>query len=76
LKVFYEIEGGRFTNAEALLRPMINDDNVELASKAAYNLSVVYEAQGNNTAAKDMAELSLKKKYNKYAEKQLAMLTQ
>jgi hypothetical protein len=38
-----------------------------MASKAAYNLAVVYEAQGDIDIAIDMAQLSLDKNKNRFA---------
>ncbi|RKR80246.1 hypothetical protein BDD43_0342 [Mucilaginibacter gracilis] len=68
------IQARYFERADSILKPMINDKNTRLASKAAYNLSVVYEAMGNTAAARDMATLSLNRNDNWYARAELNAL--
>lgn len=58
---------GNFNKADSLLQPMVKHANNQIASKAAYNLAVVYEAIGDIDAAIDMAQLSITKFDNKYA---------
>jgi hypothetical protein len=50
---------GHYDEACNLLKPLLESENVKLASKAAYDLAVVYEAQGNVDGAMDMARQSL-----------------
>lgn len=66
------IKANQLTKADSLLKPLIDHVNVEIAYKAAYNMAVVYEMDGNIDDAKDMAELSIKKKPNQFAQ---ALLT-
>lgn len=69
-----EILSGHFDKAYNLLKPVLDDKDPKLASKAAYNLAVVYEAQGDFDIAMNMAQLSLDKNKNQYAEGLLADL--
>ena len=43
----HEILAGNFNKADSLLTPLLKDTSKTIASKAAYNLSVVYEAEGD-----------------------------
>jgi hypothetical protein len=62
-----EILAGNFDKADSLLVPFLKDISLHVVSKAAYNLAVVYEAEGNIDAAINMAQLSLDKYPNEYA---------
>jgi tetratricopeptide (TPR) repeat protein len=62
-----EILTGHFDKAYNLLKPLLDDKDPKLASKAAYNLAVVYEAQGDFDIATNMAQLSLDKNRNQFA---------
>lgn len=62
-----EILAGRFDKAYELLKPFLDGKDARLASKAAYNLAVVYEEQGDLDIAMDMAQLSIDKSQNGYA---------
>ena len=62
-----EIVAHNFEKADSLLQPFLQDKNIERASKAAYNLSVVYEAEGNIGAAINAAQQSSDWFYNEYA---------
>jgi tetratricopeptide (TPR) repeat protein len=62
-----EIMAGNFDKAILLLEPHLKDNDVKLASKAAYNLAVIYESQGNIDKAIELAQLSLNKDNNPYA---------
>jgi tetratricopeptide (TPR) repeat protein len=62
-----EIRSNNFSKADSLLKPLIQSQDKRLAAKAAYNLAVVYEAQGNIKAAIAMAQTSLDKNDNNKA---------
>ncbi|HEY2582065.1 MAG TPA: DUF6340 family protein [Mucilaginibacter sp.] len=62
-----EILAGRFDKAYELLKPFLDGKDSRLASKAAYNLAVIYEEQGDFDIAMDMAKLSIDKNQNGYA---------
>jgi len=62
-----EILAGNFDKAHNLSEPLLRDRDRVTASKAAYNLAVVYEAQGDIDLAINMAQLSLDKYKNGYA---------
>jgi hypothetical protein len=62
-----QIQSGRFDRAYEILNPLIDSADVQLASKAAYNLAVVYEAQGDIKAALDLARQSNQKEDNVFA---------
>ncbi|HVW98275.1 MAG TPA: DUF6340 family protein [Mucilaginibacter sp.] len=62
-----EILAGNFNKADSLLQPFLQDPKAETASKAAYNLAVVYEAEGDIGAAIDMAQESSDKYVNQFA---------
>ncbi len=69
-----EIKRGRLDKAFNILNPLIDGADVKLASKAAYNLAVVYEAQGDIEEALNTVKLSNNKKRNDYAMALLAAL--
>lgn len=56
-----------FENAEKLLDTIVKSPEPEKASKAAYNLAVVYEAEGDIEDAISLAQLSIDKMKNEYA---------
>jgi len=62
-----EILAGNFDKADSLLTPYLKDISLRVVSKAAYNLSVVYEAEGDINAAINMAHMSYDKFPNDYA---------
>lgn len=62
-----QIQAGRFDMAYKILNPLIDSADVQLASKAAYNLAVVYEAQGDIEAALELARQSNQKQDNVFA---------
>ncbi|MBW4888840.1 hypothetical protein KXQ82_03910 [Mucilaginibacter sp. HMF5004] len=70
-----EITSGNFSKADSLLKPLIYGADQKLAAKAAYNLAVVYEAQGNIKAAMDMVQLSIGKDDNSKANTLLSELS-
>jgi tetratricopeptide (TPR) repeat protein len=61
------IKQGKFDVAFKILNPLIDGIDIKLASKAAYNLAVVYEAQGDIEEALKTAKLSNDKQRNDYA---------
>ena len=61
------IKAGKFDKAFQILNPLVDGADAKLASKAAYNLAVVYEAQGDIEAALDVAKVSNQKQKNDYA---------
>lgn len=63
-----QIKAGKFDLAFKVLNPLIDGTDVKLASKAAYNLAVVYEAQGDIEEALKTAKLSNEKNQNEYAK--------
>ncbi len=69
-----EIFAGHYDKAYNLLLPLTQGADAKLASKAAYNLAVVYEAQGDIDIAMNMAQLSLDKNKNRFATMLLADL--
>ena len=69
-----QIQAGRFDIAYKILNPLIDGADVQLASKAAYNMAVVYEAQGNIEEALTLAKLSNQKQQNNYATALVAAL--
>jgi tetratricopeptide (TPR) repeat protein len=69
-----QILKGKFDIAYKILNPLIDGKDLKLASKAAYNLAVVYEAQGDIDEALDLAKLSNKKQQNEYATVLIAEL--
>jgi len=71
-----EIFANHFDKAYSLLAPLLKDADPKLASKAAYNLAVVYEAQGDIDIAIDMAQQSLDKDKNDFAASLLTQLKQ
>jgi hypothetical protein len=62
-----EIVAHNFEKADSLLQPLLQDKVAERASKAAYNLSVVYEAEGDIGAAINAAQQSSDLFFNEYA---------
>lgn len=68
------ILAGKFDEAFKILNPLIDGKNPSTASKAAYNLAVVYEAQGDIDEAEDLAKLSNQKQQNDYATTLIADL--
>jgi len=62
-----EIVAHNFEKADSLLQPFLQDKVKERASKAAYNLSVVYEAEGDIGAAINAAQQSSDLFFNEYA---------
>jgi tetratricopeptide (TPR) repeat protein len=63
-----QIKAGKFDVAFKILNPLIDGADTKLASKAAYNLAVVYEAQGDIDEALKTAKLSNEKHPNDYAK--------
>jgi hypothetical protein len=57
-----ELLAGHYDNACNLLKPLLDNKDLKLASRAAYDLAVAYEAQGDVVAAISMAHQSLEKK--------------
>ncbi len=62
-----EILASNFDKADTLLKPFLKDANAVTVSKAAYNLAVVYEGEGDVDLAINMAKLSIKNARNQYA---------
>lgn len=62
-----EIIGGHFDKAYILAEPFLKSSDLKMSSKAAYNLAVVYEGQGDIDLAINFAQQSLDKNKNKYA---------
>jgi hypothetical protein len=62
-----EILSGNFSKADSLLTPLLKDSNPEIAGKSAYNLSVVYESEGDIESAVHMAKQSETLYQNNYA---------
>ena len=62
-----EILSGHISRADSLLTPLIKDKNPQIAGKSAYNLSVVYESEGDIESAIDMAKKSQTLYQNNYA---------
>jgi hypothetical protein len=69
-----EILASRFDKAYNLCQPFLQDKNLLISSKAAYNLAVVYEAQGDIDLAINFAQLSLDKNKNQFASALLSDL--
>ena len=57
----------QFDKARRLLQPFLEDRDAAVACQAAYNLAVIYEAQGDLDKATSMAALSIVKSKNVYA---------
>ncbi|MDR6945193.1 DUF6340 family protein [Mucilaginibacter pocheonensis] len=68
------ILAGRFDLAYKILNPLIDGADRKLASRAAYNLAVVYEAQGDIDEALELAKISNQKQQNDYATTLIAAL--
>lgn len=62
-----EILAQNFNKADSLLQPFLQDNVKQRASKAAYNLAVVYEAEGDIDAALDLAQQSSDLYFNEFA---------
>lgn len=62
-----EILAQNFDKADSLLQPFLQDKDKRRASKAAYNLAVVYEAEGDIDAAMDLAQQSSDLYSNQFA---------
>ena len=71
-----QIFASHFDKAYTLLEPFLKNPDPVLASKAAYNLAVVYEAQGDIDIAIGMAQQSLDKNRNEFAASLLNQLKQ
>jgi len=69
-----QILAGRFDIAFKILNPIIDGPDPKQASRAAYNLAVVYEAQGDIDEALELAKLSNQKQQNDYATVLIAAL--
>jgi tetratricopeptide (TPR) repeat protein len=69
-----QIKRGNFDAAFKLLNPLIDGTDAKLASKAAYNLAVVYEAQSDIDEALATVKISNQKYRNDYAMQLLAAL--
>ena len=74
LPAIKEIQSGNLNKADSLLTPFLQDKNPQIASKAAYNLAVVYESEGDIDSALDLAQQSSDKYRNEYATAILADL--
>jgi tetratricopeptide (TPR) repeat protein len=68
------IKAGDYDKAFHILNALIDAPDMKLASCAAYNLAVVYEAQGDIEAALEVAKISDEKKPNWYAKTIIADL--
>lgn len=68
------IRAGKFDKVFQLLNPLIENQDAKIASHAAYNLAVVYEAQGDIESALEVAKLSNKKLPNDFANAIIADL--
>lgn len=62
-----EILANNYIKADTLLRPFLKDPNNERAAKAAYQLAIVYEAQGRVEKAIKYAQISVDKFKTNYA---------
>lgn len=71
-----QIMAHNYGKADTLLLPLINHKDRKIAGKAAYNLAIVYESVADINSAKDMANLSLQKFTNIYAQQLLSDLNQ
>jgi len=56
-----EIHLKNYAKADSLLQPLLRDNDPAKASRAAYLLAIVYEAQGNIGSAIDMVQQALDK---------------
>jgi hypothetical protein len=63
-----QIYAGNYDEADTLLKPFLKDVNVKTVSKAAYMLAIVYESEGDVSLAINMAQQSIDKFNNFYAE--------
>ena len=69
-----EIFAENLDKADTLSRPIINGKDLIMAAKAAYNMAVVCEAQGDIDSAMSMAKLSVDKSRNRYARSMIRFL--
>lgn len=69
-----EILARNFEKADSLLQPFLKNKDPQIVSKAAYNLAVVYESEGDIEGAADLAQQSADKYRNEYANVMLAEL--
>nr|WP_255486722.1 DUF6340 family protein [Mucilaginibacter sp. SP1R1] len=69
-----QIQAGRFDMAFKVLNPLVDSADVQLASRAAYNLAVIYEAQGDMEEALELAKQSDQKQQNVFAATLIAEL--
>lgn len=69
-----QIMAHNYDKANTLLLPLISHKNRKIASKAAYNLAIVYESVADINSAKAMANLSLQKFTNIFARQLLSDL--
>lgn len=74
LPAIKEIQSGNLNKADSLLQPFLQDKIPQIASKAAYNLAVVYESEGDIDSAIDLAQQSSDKYRNDFATAILADL--
>jgi hypothetical protein len=63
-----EVKAGNYEKADSLLQPFLKNPNLQIVSKAAYTLAVVYEYEGDIDSAIGVAQLSMDKYRNRYAE--------
>jgi hypothetical protein len=66
-KAVNHIYAKQYKEAFDILNPIIDGEDMKLASHAAYDLAVVYEAQGDIKTALETARLSNQKQQNDYA---------
>ncbi|MBV8388935.1 MAG: hypothetical protein JO080_03955 [Mucilaginibacter sp.] len=71
-----QIMARNYEKADTLLTLLLNNRDKKIAGKAAYNLAVVYESVADINAAKEMANLSLQKFANIYAQQLLSDLNE
>jgi hypothetical protein len=69
-----QIFAHNYDKADTLLQPILKSTNPEISGKAAYNLAVVYEAQGDINAAVGMAQTGWAKFKNPHLEALLSDL--
>lgn len=62
-----ELLANNYAKADTLLRPFLKDSNNERAGKAAYQLAIVYEAQGRVEKAIKMVQIAIDKFKSNYA---------
>lgn len=69
-----QIMAHNYGKADTLLLSLINHKDRKIASRAAYNLAIVYESVADINSAKEMANLSWQKYNNIYAQQLLSDL--